>query len=162
MAIEYPQLDAKSRPTAHEWYEPESVVVDDTMIQLDDDQDWLYPVVNPTTNRLRHVRLFPASTTALFEPFMTEGREKKRVGDALFVVDGAPGSKRPVPSMDRDSATKPTGIATASNISSEKEYAEPASYKMVPPCRRCNRRNTTSGVRIRMEAATPNGTGLVG
>lgn len=46
--------------------------------------------VDPDTNRLLHMRLFPTRTTALTEIFLAELREKHLVDDALILVDGAP------------------------------------------------------------------------
>jgi transposase-like protein len=91
----------RHRSTVHRWVQkadlqptagatPDHVAVDETMIQLDDKQYWLYAAVDPATNRLLHVRLFPTRTQALTEMFLSELREKHLLDDAVFLVDGAP------------------------------------------------------------------------
>lgn len=47
---------------------PAKVAVDETVIHFDDKQLWLYAAVDPATNRLLHVRLFPARTTVVTKP----------------------------------------------------------------------------------------------
>jgi len=69
---------------------PDHVAIDETVIQLDDEQCWLYAAVDLATNRLLHVRLFPTRTTALTSMFVAELREKRRGDDALVLIDGAP------------------------------------------------------------------------
>ena len=91
----------RCRSSVHNWVQkadlqpldganPDHVAVDETVIQLDDERYWLYAAVDPATNRLLHVRLFPTRTQALTEMFLSELREKHLVDDALFLVDGAP------------------------------------------------------------------------
>jgi transposase-like protein len=91
----------RHRTTVHHWVqkadlqptggvEPNHVAVDETVIQLDTDQYWLYAAVDPATNNLLHVRLFPTRTMALTSMFLSELREKHHVDDAVFLVDSAP------------------------------------------------------------------------
>ena len=91
----------RCRSTVHNWVQkadlqptdganPDHVAVDETVIQLNDDRYWLYAAVDPATNRLLHVRLFPTRSQALTEMFLAELREKHLVDDAVFLVDGAP------------------------------------------------------------------------
>jgi transposase-like protein len=91
----------RCRSTVHNWIQkadlqplddvnPDHVAVDETVIQLNDERYWLYAAVDPATNRLLHVRLFPTRTQALTEMFLSELREKHLVDDAIFLVDGAP------------------------------------------------------------------------
>ncbi len=91
----------RCRATVHNWVqkaalqplngaEPDHVAVDETVIQLNDEQFWLYAAVDPETNRLLHVKLAPTRTQAITEMFLTELREKHLVGDALFLVDSGP------------------------------------------------------------------------
>jgi transposase-like protein len=70
--------------------DPNHVAVDETMIQPNDERYWLYAAVDPDTNRLLHVRLYPTRNTAITSMFLSELREKHQVGDAVFLVDGAP------------------------------------------------------------------------
>lgn len=64
----------RHRTTVHKWVKkatlqpatgrkPARVAVDETVIQLDDEQFWLFAAVGPATNRLLHVRVFPTRTT---------------------------------------------------------------------------------------------------
>ncbi|WP_435346737.1 IS6 family transposase [Haloarchaeobius sp. HRN-SO-5] len=91
----------RCRSTVHNWVQkadlqptddadPDHVAVDETVIQLNDERYWLYAAVDPATNRLLHVRLYPTRTQALTEMFLSELREKHLVDDAVFLVDGAP------------------------------------------------------------------------
>ena len=61
------------RSTVHKWVQktelqpadgaaPDHGAVDETVIQLDDERYWLDAVVDPATNRLLHIRLFPTRT----------------------------------------------------------------------------------------------------
>ena len=60
------------------------------MIQLNGQQFWLYAAVDPETNELLHVRLFPTRTIVLTKQFLQELQEKHDIADAVFLVDGAP------------------------------------------------------------------------
>jgi transposase-like protein len=91
----------RHRSTVHRWVQkadlqptggadPNHVAVDETVIQLNDERYWLYAAVDPDTNRLLHVRLYPTGNTAITSIFLSELREKHQVDDAVFLVDGAP------------------------------------------------------------------------
>ena len=91
----------RHRTTVHLWVQkadlqptdgsnPNHAVVDETVIQLNSERYWLYGAVDPDTNRLLHVRLYPTRTKAISSMFLSELREKHQVDDAVFVVDGAP------------------------------------------------------------------------
>jgi len=58
-------------------------------IQLNSERYWLYAAVDPDTNRLLHVQLYPRRTNTI-SMFLSEFREKHQVDDAVFPVDGAP------------------------------------------------------------------------
>ena len=88
------------RSTVHNWVhkadlQPESgqspnhVAVDETVIQLDDEQYWLYAAVDPDSNDLLHTKLEPTRTNVIADQFFAELREKHDVDDAIFLVDGA-------------------------------------------------------------------------
>ena len=70
--------------------DPDHVALDETVIQLNDNRYWLSAAVDPATNRLLHVRLFPTRTQVLTEMFLTELREKHLLDEATFLVDKAP------------------------------------------------------------------------
>jgi putative transposase len=89
------------RSTVHNWVHkadlqpdtgrnPDHVAVDETVIQLDDEQYWLYAAVDPATNELLHTKLEPVRNNALTVKFFAELREKHDVDDAVFLIDDAP------------------------------------------------------------------------
>jgi len=57
---------------------------------VNDQRYWLFAAVDPNSNHLLHVRLFPTRTSVLTEIFLTEFREEQLVDDVIFLVDGAP------------------------------------------------------------------------
>jgi transposase-like protein len=69
---------------------PNYVTVDETVIRVNDQRYSLFAAVDPDTNRLLHIRLFPTRNQALTEMFLAELREKHLVSDATFLVDTAP------------------------------------------------------------------------
>ena len=89
----------RSRKAVHDWVQkadlqpesgqsPNQIALDETVIQINDQQFWLY-AADPQTNDLLHVRLFATTTTSLTEIFLRELREKHDVETAVFLVDGA-------------------------------------------------------------------------
>ncbi|WP_135807432.1 IS6 family transposase [Halorussus marinus] len=91
----------RCRSTIHNWVQkadlqptdgknPNHVVVDETVIQLNDQRYWLYAAVDPQTNEFLHAKLYPTRTIVVTKQFLTELQEKHRVADAVFLVDGAP------------------------------------------------------------------------
>ncbi|WP_075936855.1 IS6 family transposase [Halosegnis longus] len=90
----------RARSTVHNWVHkadlqpesgrcPDHVAVDETVIQLNDEQYWLYAAVDPKTNELLHTKLEPTTTKVLAHSFLTELSEKHDVSDAVFLVDGS-------------------------------------------------------------------------
>jgi len=90
----------RARSTVHNWVHkaelqpesnrsPDHVAVDETVIQLNDEQYWLYAAVDPETNELLHTKLEPTRTNVLTHAFFAELREKHDVDNAVFLVDGA-------------------------------------------------------------------------
>ena len=90
----------RARSTVHNWVHkadlqpktgrsPNHVAVDETVIQLDDDQYWLYAAVDSDSNDLLHTKLEPTSTNVIEDQFFAELRKKHDVDDAIFLVDGA-------------------------------------------------------------------------
>ncbi|CDK38312.1 IS6 family transposase [Halorubrum sp. AJ67] len=89
-----------ARSTVHNWVHkadlqpeagrcPDHVAVDETVIQLNDEQYWLYAAVDPETNELLHTKLEPTTTKVLAHSFLTELSKKHDVSDAVFLVDGS-------------------------------------------------------------------------
>ncbi|MCD2201463.1 IS6 family transposase [Halobacterium sp. KA-4] len=94
----------RARSTVHNWVQeaglqpnsdknPNHVAIDETVIQLNGLGYWLYAAVDPETNEFLHVRLFQTRTIVLTKQFLAELREKHRVKNAVFLVDGAPWHK---------------------------------------------------------------------
>jgi transposase-like protein len=90
----------RSRTAIHNWVlkadvqpesdaEPNHIAVDETGIQVDNKRHWLYAAVDPSTNKILHVRLFQTRTTQLTLLFLRELREQQQVEQATFLVDGA-------------------------------------------------------------------------
>jgi transposase-like protein len=90
----------RARSTVHNWVHkaelqpesnrnPDHVAVDETVIQLNDEQYWLYAAVDPETNELLHTKLEPTRTNVLAHAFFAELREKHDIENAVFLVDGA-------------------------------------------------------------------------
>jgi len=90
----------RARSTVHNWVHkadlqpesgrcPDHVAVDETVIQLNDEQYWLYAAVDPETNEVLHTTLEPTTTKVLAHSFLTELSEKHDVSDAVFLVDGS-------------------------------------------------------------------------
>ena len=90
----------RARSTVHNWVHkadlqptagqnPNHVAVDETVIQLNDEQYWLYAAVDPQTNELLHTQLEPTTNSVLAQQFHTELHEKRDVDDALFLIDGS-------------------------------------------------------------------------
>ncbi len=88
------------RSTVHNWAHkadlqpepgrsPNHVAVDETVIQLDDEQYRLYAAVDPDLNDLLHTQIEPVRNNAFADQFFAELREKHDVDDAIILVDGA-------------------------------------------------------------------------
>ena len=91
---------SRARSTAYNWVhkaelQPETgrsldhVAVDETMIQLNDEQYWLYAAVDPETSELLHTALETTTNKGIAHRFFAELREKHDVDDAVFVIDGS-------------------------------------------------------------------------
>ncbi|MUW13482.1 IS6 family transposase [Halorubrum sp. CBA1125] len=88
------------RSTVHNWVHkanlqpefgriPNHVAVDETVIQLDDEQYWLYAAVDPDSNNFPHTKLEPTRTNVIADQFVAELRDTHDVDDAICLVDGA-------------------------------------------------------------------------
>lgn len=60
------------------------------MIQVDDERRWLYAAVDPATNELLHLRLFPTRTIQLIVLFLRELYAEQQIDGATSLVDAAP------------------------------------------------------------------------
>ena len=83
---------SRARSTVHNWVHkadlqpesgrnPDHVAVDETVIQLNNKQYWLYAAVDPATNELLHTKLEPTRTNVIAHAFFTELQEKHDVED---------------------------------------------------------------------------------
>jgi putative transposase len=90
----------RARFTVHNWVHkadlqpssdqgPDHVAVDETVIQLNDEQYWLYAAVDHETNELLHTTLKPTRTNVFAHTFFAELREKHDVDNAVFLIDGS-------------------------------------------------------------------------
>ena len=90
----------RARSTVHNWVHkadlqpesdqnPDHVAVDETVIQLNDEQYWLYAAVDPETNELLYTKLEPTTNKVIAHAFFAELREKHDVDDAVFLIDGS-------------------------------------------------------------------------
>ncbi len=90
----------RARSTVHNWVHkadlqsesgknPDHVAVDETVIQLNNEQYWLYAAVDPETNELLHTSLGPTTNTVIAQAFLAEIDEKHDVSEAVFLIDGA-------------------------------------------------------------------------
>jgi transposase-like protein len=57
------------------------------VIQLNNEQYWLYAVVDPATNELLHTSLEPTANTVIAQKFLAEVDEKHDVSESVFLVD---------------------------------------------------------------------------
>src|SRR6056297_3856409 len=90
----------RARSTVHNWIHkadlqptsgknPDHVAVDETVIQLNDEQYWLYAAVDPETNELLHTTLEPTRNTMIAQTFLAKIDEKHDVSEAVFLIDGS-------------------------------------------------------------------------
>jgi putative transposase len=70
--------------------DPEKIALDETVVNVNGEQFWLVAPVEPATNVILHLRLYPSRNTALTKMFLRELTEKHAIDDAEFLVDGAP------------------------------------------------------------------------
>ena len=68
---------------------PDHVAVDETVIQLNDGQYWLYAAVDPETNELLHTSLETTTHTVIAQTLLAEVDEKHGVSEVVFLVDGS-------------------------------------------------------------------------
>jgi putative transposase len=91
----------RARSTVHNWVHkadlqpeagrsPDHIAVDETVIQLNNEQYWLYAAVDPETNEVLHTKLEPTRTNVIARSFFADLHEKHDVEDGVFLIDGAP------------------------------------------------------------------------
>jgi transposase-like protein len=67
----------------------DQLAVDEKMIRLHGQQFWLYGAVDPKTNKILHVSLFPTATKQTTRWFLTELHHRYQLDDVMFLVDDA-------------------------------------------------------------------------
>ena len=92
---------------------PNHVAVDETVIQLDDEQYWLYATVDPGSNDLLHTKLDPTRTNMIADQFFAELREKNDVDAQSFSLMTRFHFTEPVKNMASISDTNGMEIGTA-------------------------------------------------
>jgi transposase-like protein len=67
----------------------DQLAVDEKMIRLHGNEYWLYGAVDPRTNKILHVSLFPTTTKQTTRWFLDELHRRYQLDDVLFLVDDA-------------------------------------------------------------------------
>ena len=67
----------------------DQLAVDEKMIRLHGQQFWLYGAVDPYTNEILHVSLYPTATKQTTRWFLTELHRRYQLDDVKFLVDDA-------------------------------------------------------------------------
>jgi transposase-like protein len=67
----------------------DQLAVDEKMIRLHGQEFWLYGAVDPETNEILHVRLFPTMTKQTTRWFLAELHRRYQLNGVQFPVDGA-------------------------------------------------------------------------
>jgi len=69
--------------------DPAKFALEETVVKVNGEQIWFVAAVEPDTNVILHVRLYPSRNTALTKIFLCELKEKHAIEDAELFVDGA-------------------------------------------------------------------------
>ena len=91
----------RARSTVHNWVQkadleprsgraPDLIALDETVVKVNGERFWLIAAVDPDTNIILHVGLYPSRNTAITKVFVRELQDKHAIDDAEFLVDGAP------------------------------------------------------------------------
>jgi transposase-like protein len=91
----------RARSTVHNWVQkadleprggrvPAQIALDETVVKVNGERFWLIAAVDPDTNIILHVGLYPSRNTAITKVFLRELQDKHAIDDAEFLVDGAP------------------------------------------------------------------------
>jgi transposase-like protein len=67
----------------------DQLAVDEKTIRLHGQEHWLYGAVDPKTNEILHVSLFPTTTKQTTRWFLDELHRRYQLDDVLFLVDDA-------------------------------------------------------------------------
>ena len=91
----------RARSTVHNWVQkadleprggrtPAQIALDETVVKVNGERFWLIAAVDPDTNIILHVGLYPSRNTAITKVFLRELQDRYAIDDAEFLVDGAP------------------------------------------------------------------------
>ena len=67
---------------------PDHIAVDETVIQLDDEQYWLSVAINPESHDFRYTTLETTRNHDITSSIFRKFREKHGVVDVVFLIDG--------------------------------------------------------------------------
>ena len=67
----------------------DQLAVDEKMIRLHSQKFWLYGAVDPYTNEILHLSLYPTATKQMTRWFLTELHRRYQLDDVEFLVDDA-------------------------------------------------------------------------
>ena len=67
----------------------DQLAVDEKMIRLHGQEFWLYGAVDPQTNEILHVRLFPTANKQTTRWFLADLHRRYQLDDVVFLVDDA-------------------------------------------------------------------------
>ena len=81
----------------------DQLAVDEKVIRINGDDYWLYGAVDPETNEILQVRLFPTTPKQTARWFLTELHRRYRLDDVEFLVDDADYLVNVLEKMDTDS-----------------------------------------------------------
>ena len=91
----------RARSTVHNWVQkadleprggrtPAQFALDETVVKINGDRFWLIAAVDPDTDIILHVGVYPSRNTAITKVFLRALQDKHAIDDAEFLVDGAP------------------------------------------------------------------------
>ena len=83
------------------------------MIQLNDEQYWLYAAVGPRSNDLLHAQFEPTTNNALADQFFADLHDKYDSYVMTFLVDGSGSVKRTCRKHSLDFRCEPHGTRTS-------------------------------------------------
>ena len=67
----------------------DQLAVDEKMVRLHGQDHWLYGAVDPKTNEILHISLFPTTTKQTTRWFLDELHRRYQLDDVVFLVDDA-------------------------------------------------------------------------
>ena len=89
---------------------------DETVIMVKGERFWLDDPVNPETNQILHIRLYPTRNTAVTRMFLNELDETHDIRDAEFFVDDAPWLQAGLIELDVHFQHEPSASEIQSNV----------------------------------------------